>query len=39
MNCSYYVETLSNSFRVRCLFHTNVLDFTISKNRSTNTVR
>jgi hypothetical protein len=38
-NCSYYVETLSNSFRVRCLYHTNVLDVTTPKNASTNPLR
>lgn len=33
-NCSYYIETLSNSFRVRCRFHTNELNFAVSKNTS-----
>lgn len=33
-NCSYYVETLSNSFRVRCRYHTNVLDFIVPKKAS-----
>lgn len=32
-NGSYYVETLSNSFRLRCRYHTNVVDVTIQKNK------
>ncbi len=38
-NCPYYIEALSNSFRVRCLYHTNALNFTVSKRISTNTLR
>jgi hypothetical protein len=32
--CSYYVETLPNGFRVRCQYHTNVLDYTVPRSSS-----
>jgi len=32
--CSYYVETLPDGFRVRCQYHTNMLDYTIPRNAS-----
>lgn len=28
-NGSYYIETLSNAYRVRCLYYTNVLNYTV----------
>lgn len=30
-NCSYYIESLSNSFRVRCRYHTNEMNFIVRK--------
>jgi hypothetical protein len=38
-NCSYSIETLSESFRVRCRYHTNVLDFTIPNETSSDAMR
>ena len=30
-NGSYYIETLSNEYRVRCKYYTNELNYTVSK--------
>jgi len=30
-NSSYYVEELSNAFRIRCRFHTNELNYVVDK--------
>jgi hypothetical protein len=32
---SYYIETLSKSYRVRCLYYTNVLDCTVPMSEKT----
>lgn len=34
-NGSYYIETLSNAYRVRCLYYTNVLNYTVPMSAKT----
>ncbi len=29
-NCAYYLEAVSGKYRVRCRYHTNVLDYTVN---------
>ena len=31
--CSYYVESLPDKFRVRCLYHTNVMNYVVSRQQ------
>jgi hypothetical protein len=30
-NCAYYLESVSGKYRVRCRYHTNVLDYTANR--------
>ena len=30
-NCAYYLEAVSGKYRVRCRYHTNVIDYTVGR--------